>query len=428
MPTPGGAQIFRLLAATALMGAVALPAFAGDTYNPLGDGAGFDNVDLTRDPATGCSNCVPQAPHEWDEPWFDLDWSLGLRGSYVQTTTTQYFEATFVPQVTLQHDMLRGGYSFAASVEVARSTLEEMRLGAANVSAAGSYRLDNDVGLAGSLDLSMQQASAKGPGVDPMILSQPLVFSGAGELSATREFGPVIGTGRLSATRTVYGPTTLVGPVETDNSHQSNWLGGAGLRVGYRVTPLLTAFVDGSVGHQWYDAISPTYLVKLDATDYQARAGLSVAINEIFEAETSIGYGLRRFDEAALGKVSSVLYDASATYRPDETLELKGTFSTTFGAPGADTGGTARLEYAAVGDVVYTVNPWLKLRASAGWRYALLVGTADSETGWNTGIGADYVLNEMTSLNADYSFNRSATTPNPPEDAHRVTLGVTFRR
>ena len=422
------AHLIALVAAAALAAGAAVPAAGEDTFNPLGDGAGFNNADLLRDPTTGCTNCAPNPPHEWDEPWFDVDWSLGLRGSYVQTTTSQYFEAALVPQVTLQHNMLRGGYSFSASAQIDRSTLEDLRLSAVNAGLAGSYRLDNDIALAGKLDLSISQGSAKAPGVDPNIVMQPLVLKGDGELSAARELGPLIFTGRLNGSRSVYGPTTMIGPVETDNTHQSNWVGGVGLRVGYRVTPLLTAFVDGSVGHQWYDAVSPTYLVRLDATDYQARTGLSVAINEVLEAEASIGYGLRRFDEAALGEASSLLYDGSVIFRPDETLELKGTFSTTFGAPGADSGGTARLEYAAVGDVAYTVNPWLKLRASAGWRHAELIGTADTETAWNAGVGADYVLNEVTTVNADYVFTRSQSTPDPAEDAHRVTLGLTFHR
>lgn len=420
--------ILAFAAAAALTGGAAAPAFAGDDFNPLGDGSGFSNLDLVREPATGCENCAPVPPHEWDEPWFDLDWSLALRGSYVRTPTSNYFEATAVPQVSLHHEMLRGGYDFSASAEISRSTLEDVRLGAVNVGFAGEYQLNNETALAGNLDLSLTRASAEAPGVDPNILIQPLVFNGDGEVSATRDLGPLLVTGRLNGSRTVYGPTTMVGPVQVDNTHQSNWIGGAGLRVGYRVTPILTAFIDGTVDHQWYDAVSPTYLVKLDATDYQARTGLSVKFNEVLEGEASIGYGLRRFDEAALGQASSILYDGSVTFRPDETLELKGTFTTNFGAPGADTGGTARLEYAAIGDVAYTVNPWLKLRATAGWQHAMLIGTPDTEDGWNAGAGLDYVLNEFTTVNADYVYSWSQSTPDPAEDEHRVTVGLTFHR
>ena len=395
-------------------------------FNPLGDGADYDNDDLVRDETTGCENCKAEPPHEWDDPWFDLDWSLALRGSYVHAMGIDYFEASAVPTVTLRHETLRGGYEATASAEVVNSTMEEARLSSASVGFSGDYRLDESTGIAGAANLSFTQASSEGPGVDPTILVQPQVFAGDGEASIARDVGPLIFTGRVNGSRTVYGPTTLVGPVLVDNSHQSNSTAGAGLRVGYRITPILTAFVDGSAAYQWYDAPSPTLLVKLDAADYQVRSGVSVSYLDLLEAETSLGYGLRRFAEPMLGEASALLYDASVTVRPDEMLEINGAFTTSFGAPGPDSGGTARLEYAATGDVAYIVNPWLKLRAAAGWSHAFLIGTADTEMAWNAGFGADYVLNEFTTLTGDYTYSNSQATPDPPEDSHRVTVGVTF--
>ncbi|HHY50302.1 MAG TPA: outer membrane beta-barrel protein, partial [Alphaproteobacteria bacterium] len=128
------------------------------------------------------------------------------------------------------------------------------------------------------------------------------------------------------------------------------------------------------------------------------------------------------------GEVSALLYDATVTFRPDETLELKGEFSTGFGAPGPDSAAAARLEYAAAGEAAYTVNPWLKLRASAGWSHAQLVGTPETETSYHVGLGADYVLNEFTTLTGDYVYTSTATTPDPAEDSHRVSVGMTFSR
>lgn len=409
------------------LAASASTAWAGD-FNPLGDGSRFNNEDLVNDPAPGCENCAPNPPHEWDDPWFDLDWSLALRGAYVQTTTGSYFEAIAAPTVTLRHETLRGGYEFEASAELSRSTIEDVRLGAIRGSFAGDYQLDTSTTLAGELELALTRASVNAPGTQPTIAQQPLVFAGDGEVSLERELGPLVFTGRGTAARTIYGPTTMTNGTIVDNTHQDNWRAGAGLRLGYRVTPILTAFVDGTVDHQWYDAISPTYLVKLDATDYEARVGASVKWHEVLEGEASIGYGLRRFADPSLGEASSLLYDASLTFRPDETVEIRGAFTTEFGAPGADSGGSARLEYRAVADVAYRVNPWLKLRANAGWRYAELIGTSDTDSGYDAGFGADYLLNEHTTLTADYGYSYGQATPNPATDEHRVTLGVTFSR
>lgn len=367
-------------------------------------------------------------PHEGGDPWFDLDLSLSLRGAYVQSGSGSHYEAIAVPAIVLQHETLRGGYEFSGSAEISRSTIEETRLGALRAGFSGDYQLDSDTAVAGTLDLALTRDSAAEPGTSPTVAAEPQVFSGDGEIEVERALGQFVVAGRARASRTIYGPTRLIDMTEVDNTHQSNWIAGGGLRLGYRVTPILTAFIDGSVDHQWYDAVSPVYLLPFDATDYQARAGLAANWNGILEAEASLGYGLRRFVEPSLGEASSLLYDASVTFRPDETVEIGGAFTTTFGAPGPDSGGTARLEYAAAADVAYRVNPWLKLRAYADWFHAQLVGTADTDTGYSAGAGADYLLNEHMVLTADYVFSHGEATPDPPTDEHRVTLGVTFKR
>jgi opacity protein-like surface antigen len=418
-----------LIAAAALTAMGPTLAIAGDdTFNPLGDGSDFNNSDLTRDPTTGCENCEPNPPHDFAAPWFDLDWSLALRGSYVRTTAGDYFEGTANPSVTLHHEFLRGSYEATASAEVSKSTVEDFRLGAFRTGFKGDYQIDESLSTAGELNFAWTRDSSRALGTDPTIALQPQVFSGDGEASLQRDFGPLVFTGTVNGARTVYGETTLVDTSTVDNSAQNNWRVSGSLRVGYRVTPIVTAFVEGTAGYQWYDVPSPSYLVKLDAADYQVRAGLSAEWNDVWKAEASVGYALRRFAEPSFGDTSALLYDASVTYRPDETVEINGEFTTSFDAPGPDSNGTARLEYAAQGDVAYLVNPWLKLRATAGWTYAQLVGTTDTERSYNLGAGADYVLNEFTTLTADYNYSNSESPPNPAEDAHRVTVGVTFHR
>ena len=423
---PGSAVLAAMMLALA---ATALPlAASAEDFNPLGDGSGSNNADLLRDTTSGCENCAPNPPHEWNEPYFDLGWSLALRGAYVQATGGSYFEARAVPSVTLSHETLRGSFAFSGSAEIARSTLEGPRVAAVSSTFSAEHQLDAATAINGTIDLSVTQDSAKTPGTSSTIASQPLVISGDGEVGVSKQFGQFVLSGRASAGRTYYGPTTLVDSSTVDNSSQSNSRAGGGIRLGYKFTPILTAFVDGRVSHQWFDAASPSYLVKLDATDYQARTGLSAAWSDVLEAEASVGYGLRRFTEASLGEVGSILYDASVTYRPDETVEAKGAFTTSFGEPGAGSGGTARVEYAATGDIAYTVNPWLTLRASAGAGYAQFVGTPDSETEYSAGAGADYRLNEFTTATADYGYSYTESTTGSPADEHRVTLGVTLSR
>lgn len=423
---PRSAALASVLLALAAA-SVPFTAFA-EEFNPLGDGSGSNNADLLRDTSSGCENCPPMPPHEWDAPPFDLEWSVALRGAYVQATGGSYFEAQIVPTLSLRRETMRGGYSVSASADIARSTFDGPRIEAIRGALGADYQLDANSTIGGAMDFAVSQASAKAPGTSPTIASQPLVVSGDGEIEASRQFGQFVVTGRGSISRTLYGETTLTDTSIVDNSHQSSWTSAGGLRLGYMISPVLTAFVDASMAHQTYDAVSPTYLVKFDATDYQARTGLSAAWSAVLEAEASVGYGLRQFDEAVLGQSGALLYDASITYRPDETVEATGSFATTYGAPGPDSGGTARLEYAAAADLAYTINPWLTLRTSAGASYAQLIGTVDTETEYSAGVGADYRINELATATADYGYTYTEATASPPEDEHRITLGVTISR
>ena len=401
------------------------PATAGD-FATSGDGSGSNNPNLLG--GGGCENCSYAAPpHEWDVP-FNADWSLSLRGAYVIDDEDAYFEALVVPRVTLQHDTLRGGYSVEAEAELAKTSLEEYRLEAVRLRLEGAHALDAATDLSGELALELSQDSPGAPGQPTGIDAAPVVLAGDAGIAAERRFGQFVVGVRGEAGRTVYGPTTLAGGGEEDNSAQNNWTAGGGLRLGYRVTPLLTAFVDGSVGYQRYDAPSPAYDVALDAADYEVRAGLAANWNQVLEAEASVGLGLRRFAEPALGEVTTTLYDASLTYRPDETVALTAALSTSFDAPGPDTGGTARIEHEATASASYQVNPWLRLRASAGWEQAELVGIEGSESGYSFGSGLDYLLNQHTTLTADYDFAHAETDTTPGEDEQRVTLGVTLSR
>jgi hypothetical protein len=398
-------------------------------FYPAGDGSGTNNTDLLRDPMMACENCADAAPHEWDAPPFRLDWSVSLRGAYVQDNDGSHFEAITAPSATFTHDFLRGTYSINGSAEVSKSTEEELRLNSLKLGTTGSYQVNEVLGLNGSANFTLSTPAASSTGYPTDTVSASQEISGDAEGSATYDWGRLVTTARGSVARSVYGPTTLGNGTQIDNSANNNWQFGSGLRIGYKVTLILTAFVDGSVGYQAYDFESPSYGVKLDGADYAVRGGLSSKWNEVLEAEASVGLGLRRFTYGVADDIVSHLYDASITFRPDETLTLRGALATTVGAPGANASGAARIEYAATGDVTYRVNPWVTLRGSAAYRYAIFSDSTTVETGYSVGAGADYLVNENISVSGDYRYGATTTAPaNTTEAEHRVTLGVTVKR
>src|SRR5690606_27126402 len=117
----------------------------------------------------------------------------------------------------------------------------------------GDYALDSVTAVSGTLDIAVTQDSANAPGTSPTIAMQPLVLTGDGEIEGSREFGRFVVSGRAGIGRTVYGTTTLTDTSIVDNSAQNNTRLTGGLRLGFRVTPILTAFIDASVARQAYD-------------------------------------------------------------------------------------------------------------------------------------------------------------------------------
>ena len=418
-------KAWTIAVATALAAAAA--PVLGAEFNPLGDGSDFNNADLVRDETTGCENCQ-QVPYEWGEPPFELDWQLGLRGAVTHDGTDTKVEFLALPEASWTHRNLRGGYSAGASAELSYDIDGNARAESVTLEGSADYKFDavTSAGLKGSLTLS--QDDPDDPGYAPNVAEAPLVVGGAVEATVRRDLGLLELDLRGNAGRTVHGETTYDDATTSSNDFQNTSVAGLGSRLGVKLTPGVTAFVDAEANYEAYDEPSPSLLVKLDNLTYEARAGLSAKFLTVFELEGSLGLAYRDFSDGTIDDFTAALYDAKAIVRPDETLTLTGTISTRLDSPGTTSGATAKLTYAATGEAAYQVNPWLRLRGSAGWSEAHYRGIDTDEYKWNVGVGADYLLNEHMDATADYTYSRSTTTPDPPEDEQRLMLGLTIHR
>lgn len=418
-------KAWTIAVATALAAAAA--PVLGAEFNPLGDGSDFNNGDLLRDAASGCENCQP-VPHEWGEPPVQLDWKLGLHGAVVEDDGGTRVKFLALPEASWTHRALRGGYSAGAAAELSYDLDGAARVDSLTLNGSADYRVDavTAAGLKGSLSLS--QDDPGDPGYADDVAEAPLELRGQVEATVSRDLGAFEFEGRGSAGRSVFGETTHDDATTTSNAFQNTTVAGLGGRLGYRLTPGVTAFIDTEANYEAYDQASPSLLVKLDNVTYEGRAGLNAKFLTVLELEGSLGLAYRDFADGSLGDFTAALYDARAILRPDETLTLTGTFSTTLESPGTTAGATAKLTYAATGEAAYQVNPWLRLRGSAGWSEAHYRGIATDEYKWNVGVGADYLLNEHMDATADYTYSQSTTTPAPAEDEQRLMLGLNIHR
>ncbi|WP_082434228.1 outer membrane beta-barrel protein [Devosia sp. A16] len=404
------------------------PAGAGE-FVPLGDGSATNNADLIGYPATECAHCSTTPPDEAGN-LIDIDWSLGLRGGIKDdgSGAAPTYKLIALPSVTLKQQTIRGGYDAGLSGEISYQVDGNAHIDSLTGTVGGTYDLDALTSLAGRANLKISQDDPDGPDYASNVASAPLVLSGSAEVSAARDLGAFNLAVRGSAGREVYGETVYDDSSTSDNTFQNTTSYGAGVRLGYELTPGLVAFIDTQADIVSYDAPSPSLMVKLDNVTYAGRAGLSAKFTPTLELEGSLGLGYTDFGDETLGDFSAVLYDARAVFKPDETLTLTGALTTTVSQPGTTSGATAKLTYAATGQVEYLVNPWLKLRADASWTAAHYQGIDSEEQSWGLGAGADYLLNAHTDLTADYSFLRTEKTSAPATDEHQVTLGVKFHR
>ena len=404
------------------------PALAASDHSS-GEGSGADNERLLP-------GLYPAAPvlvsgdalREPYDPFFDIDWSTALRGTYTNSTAGERFDVRLVPTMSFDHQGSRSAINITTSAEIVRPHEEHIDVTGLRLDLSGGYQLDHDTSLTAGANLSLTQDIAGTPGVGSDVAVAPETRTGGFEMGITRQFGKFSVGVTGSAQRTVYGETLRIDGSSTDNSDRDVWSLDTGLRVGFQATPIFEIFGQAGLGRDVFDQPSSVLRIKTDVTDAAIEGGVTGKWGETLEATLSTGLNLRRFDEASLGEFTTQLYDASVTYRPDPAWRIGAGFSTIVAPPEPGSSGTTRIEYAADLDIGYTVNRWLELRALAGMSSARFTGSNETERGYGWGLGADYAVNAHTAVTADYGYDRSNRSVDGVEDAHRVTMGVTVSR
>ena len=406
-----------------------LPALAASDH-ALGDGSKADNDRLLPDvyPTSPVLANADGLAEPYD-PFFDVDWSVALRGTYTKATSVERFDVRLVPSVSLEHIGTRSAVDFDANAEIIRRIgSDSVDIGALRLGLKTGYDLDSVTRLMGNANFSMTQQTPGSPGLGSNVAIASLTTSGGGDAVLTRQFGKFNVSVTGAAQRNVYGKTTLTDGTVIDNAEQNYWALDSGLRIGFQATPIFEVFGQAGIGRDMFDYKSAALGQSVDANDYSLRGGVTGRWNSTLQATASAGMGLRRFDVASLGEVVSQLYDAQVIFTPDPTWRLVATLATTVAPPGPTGSGRARVDYVAKAEVGYTVNSWLALRAMADWNTATFEGTTNVEKGYGFGFGADYTLNSHTAVTADYAYDYSDSTTNGVQDAHRVTMGISLKR
>jgi hypothetical protein len=388
-----------------------------------GEGSGSSNPDLYDLDVT---DAAPAPPRETSAAPFDIDWSVALRGSYTQDTSAS-FGASLAPEFSLTREGSGHSVVVSGSGELVYDDPSGSRISALRLGADASYAVNTWLGAAGSLDLTLTQAAPDDPSLPANTAIAPLVFEGDAEGSVTQKLGLFAATLRGSLGRSLHGETTLLDSSTIDNRADSDWRLGLGGRLAYEVTPLLSAFVDGGMEWQRFDAPSPSLLVYLDALTYSAKTGLGYELNSTFSAEGAVGLAWRDYADPSLTDAATATAEASMTFKPDESMSLVGSLDTSL-APSNSVPGDSVASYLAAASASYVVNPWVTLRGSADYEHSLVIGTGDTETTATLAAGFDYSVTDHAALTLDYAFSRNNAPPAPVADTRTISLGVRFSK
>lgn len=361
-------------------------------------------------------------PAEPSHPALEIDWSVGLKGSYTASSAGNSFVTTLKPAFTATHQGVRTDLVLDGSAELARANDGSLVPAALGLRLDGTTMLDRDTTLTGTARIGLTQDLPAMPGSNPLVTVPPQVLTGALGGGVDRQFGRFNIGLKGNLERTLYGPTTRTDTGVTSNADQNVWQGDATLRLGFAATPILEVFGEAGLGRDWFDQPGA------NATSRTLRAGVAGDWNGLWSASASVGIGQHDFDNAGLNDITTRLYDASVTYSPDSTISLTAALATTVTPTGADKGGTAKVAHTASADASYTVNSWLRLRASADWGRSWIEGSGETETSHGLGAGADYRFSSHTALSADYGYAHRDNSASGTFESHTVSLGVTVRR
>jgi hypothetical protein len=375
---------------------------------------------------------VPEAfavPPEPGHPPFDLDWSVGLRGTVTQSSDGDSFVTSVNPRFTATHDGQRADLVIEGEADVVRpwEPEDDLALRSLRLSISAVAPIDSVTSVTADGSIALDRELANDPVLDPIIIVPPEVVTGALGLGVERTFGRFNVSWAGDAQRVVYGDTERRDTGTTDNSDQNVWGLDTSLRLGFQATPIFEVFTEASTGRDIFDEPSDLGL-RSDATSYALRGGVAGEWRSVLAASASLGLGYHDFDQDGIEDVWTQLYDASLTFRPDPTIDITARLRSSVDPVGADADGSARISRIAEAELAYIVNSRLRLRASADWRYADFTQSPETERAFGAGTGADFSFNSHAALSADYGFEHRDNSVDGTLDVHTIGLGVTLQR
>jgi hypothetical protein len=368
------------------------------------------------------------APLEAPDGPFDLSWSIGLRGTQISSNQGNSFSLRLRPELDLRSLGTIADTLIRTHVEIARSDGNDVTPTNAALHGTVSSQVGADTRIEGHAGLNFERELSGTPGLDAQIIRP------ADITTANIGFGFDQRLGRFnfgiagSVDRVVYGDTERRDTGVTDNSDQNYLKADAHLRLGYQITPVFEVYAEGQAGRYWFDKASPSSGLFADAYTRSVTAGVSANWQDVVSAHAALGVGQYLLTDGAQPEITTRLYEAGLSYRPDPTLGLTALVATTIEPTGADKSGSVRVVNKGQLTANYQVNSSLGVRVNAELSRSEVEDNVEVENRRSAGVGADYGFTSRTKLSADYNYAHRTNSATGTFGSHQLSVGVTLKR
>ncbi|UIJ70899.1 outer membrane beta-barrel protein [Aurantimonas sp. HBX-1] len=249
---------------------------------------------------------------------------------------------------------------------------------------------------------------------------RPEVLSGSASAQLQREFGRVVLGGTGTVAREDYSglPDGLA-------SQSYTTLTGA-LRAGYRLSPALQPFLEGSLGQRLFDE-SDSGEIGRDSLIPALRAGVGIDLSEKLSGEIAVGYAWNKPEDDRAETTAAPTLDASLQWSPRRGTEVTLAARTTFEPESSGQSTTVSYEGSLGVTHVLTARTDLTAAITATYADSSLPGSDETELTGEAGF--NYWLTRSLALTGLYSHRELFSQVDGADyRADTVRLGVKLQR
>ena len=340
------------------------------------------------------------------------------------TNTKSDFITKLATSVAVNSNWSRHALNFIAGVE--KSLFN---------SHSGENRLDWNVGLNGSLDvtrntqinggLSYQKLHEdRGDPNSPGASSEPVPYKLFNATAAIdQRFNRM--TAELSGQLDDYNYDNVVSttgtPIDQDFRDRKEYT--EALKLGYDVSPDTNVYVKGSLNQRKYDQHPPVVALNRDSKGYAAVVGSDFRLSNLAQGGIYIGYQKQNYDSAALSDISGLSYGADVEWYVTPLMTV--TVNADSAINETTSAASGYLAQSVGLRIDHELLRNLLLNAKVGYENDDYTGISRTDDIITAGFGADYLLNRNFSISIGYNYtNRNSSITG--SDYSRNMIGLTL--